>query len=366
MLGRDIRGRTASRNGRVALLAAVVTAELAAAAVAAIGTAPAGPPAAVTVAAARHPVAPDPAGPLPVSGGRPGAPGSAGPSWVWPRRAWVAVPVATVWIHPGQARPVDAPEIAADPGTAAWLAAMSYGQRLALDDLLATQSLLYDPVTVIGRQGPWDQVVVAGQRGGGYPLGIVGWLPSDQLAFRPPPATGRQATVAVPRLAAGPLVLSYGTRLPVVASTATTVTVATPAGDATVAAAALRSAPVPASGAAVVAEAEKFLGLPYLWAGTSGFGFDCSGLAYSVYRQFGIVLPRDAEDQAGTGRPVGRDQLQPGDLVFFAFGGPIDHVGIYAGAGWLIDAPHTGASVERIRLWSSALAPYYAGARRYL
>ena len=218
-------------------------------------------------------------------------------------------------------------------------------------------------------------MLVDDQRGGVYPLGIAGWIPADQVTYRRPGLTDgaagagglgavRTATVAVPRLAVGPMTVSYGTRLPVLAAGPATVTVATPAGPATVAATALRRAPVPGSGAAVVAEAERFVGLPYLWAGTSAFGYDCSGLTYSVYRQFGIVLPRDALDQSRVGRPVSRADLQPGDLIFFSFGSSIDHVGIYAGDGMLIHAPHTGASVEVVSL--SALAPWWAGATRLL
>ena len=142
--------------------------------------------------------------------------------------------------------------------------------------------------------------------------------------------------------------------------------VAAPSEKLWLAAAAVRLSPPPASGAAVLSEAERFLGLPYMWAGTSGFGVDCSGLTYLVYRQLGVTLPRDAADQAAAGTPVGKADLRPGDLVFFAFGPQIDHVGIYAGAGLMIDSPHTGASVEEVPLWSRSLAVAYRGARRYL
>jgi len=78
-------------------------------------------------------------------------------------------------------------------------------------------------------------------------------------------------------------------------------------------------------------------------------------------------LPRDAADQAGAGRPITRANLAPGDLVFFAFGaGGIDHVGIYAGHGLMIDAPETGRSIEVVPLSAPGLEAGYAGARRYL
>jgi gamma-D-glutamyl-L-lysine dipeptidyl-peptidase len=102
-----------------------------------------------------------------------------------------------------------------------------------------------------------------------------------------------------------------------------------------------------------------------LWAGTSGFGFDCSGFTYSVSRAYGVTLSRDADQQAVHGTPVTRTALQPGDLLFFrdSSTGPVGHVGIYVGDGNMIDAPHTGAPV---RIEAVSTFPHYAGARRYL
>jgi cell wall-associated NlpC family hydrolase len=99
-------------------------------------------------------------------------------------------------------------------------------------------------------------------------------------------------------------------------------------------------------GAAVVHDAQRYLGVPYVWGGTDpANGLDCSGLVQRVYGDLGIDLPRVSEDQARAGRPVpSLAAAQPGDLI--AFGSPVDHIGIYAGDGKMIVAPKTGDVVK--------------------
>lgn len=94
----------------------------------------------------------------------------------------------------------------------------------------------------------------------------------------------------------------------------------------------------------VVAYASNFLGTPYQWGGNGPNTFDCSGFVKYVYAHFGVSLPRVASDQQGSGSPVSRGNLQPGDLVFF--GSPAHHVGIYVGNNAYMHAPRTGDVVK--------------------
>ncbi|MDA8391751.1 MAG: NlpC/P60 family protein [Actinomycetota bacterium] len=107
------------------------------------------------------------------------------------------------------------------------------------------------------------------------------------------------------------------------------------------------SAPTQASfGSSIVADAQRYLGVPYVWGGTSPTtGFDCSGLVQHVFADMGVSLPRTSEAQATVGQAVpSLAQAQPGDLVFY--GSPAYHVGIYIGGGKMINAPHTGTDVQ--------------------
>lgn len=99
------------------------------------------------------------------------------------------------------------------------------------------------------------------------------------------------------------------------------------------------------SGEAVVTYARNFLGTPYVWGGTSPQpGFDCSGFVQYVYGHFGVYLSRTTYTQENQGYEVSRNNLQPGDLVFF--GSPSYHVGIYVGNGYYIHSPETGDVVK--------------------
>jgi NlpC/P60 family len=110
-----------------------------------------------------------------------------------------------------------------------------------------------------------------------------------------------------------------------------------------------------------------YLGTPYQWGGSSpSTGFDCSGLVQFAYSHEGIRLPRVAADQFNVGIHVPRDDLRPGDAVFFADStGYVHHVGMYVGNGRFVNAPQTGEDVKISSLSDPYFAAQYAGARRY-
>jgi gamma-D-glutamyl-L-lysine dipeptidyl-peptidase len=166
---------------------------------------------------------------------------------------------------------------------------------------------------------------------------------------------------------------SFASRVWIVGSSGSSYLIATPTGgrlaiarSSVVRYFSIHAIPKP-TGAQIVSTAKAFQGLRYLWAGTSGFGFDCSGLTHTVYWRYGITIPRDADRQALHGTSVARRNLKPGDLLFFAgVGGvgQIHHVAIYVGGGKMIHSPNPDASVVVSSI--SSMESEYAGARRYL
>lgn len=121
-----------------------------------------------------------------------------------------------------------------------------------------------------------------------------------------------------------------------------------------------------ANGQAIVNKAKQYLGVPYVYGGASPSGFDCSGLVYYVLKSLGYSPYRTPADQYRQGTYVSKENLQPGDIVFFAntYASGISHVGIYAGNGQFIHAPNSRSVVSYADLTSGYWANHYYGARR--
>ena len=110
--------------------------------------------------------------------------------------------------------------------------------------------------------------------------------------------------------------------------------------------------------ATAVAFAEAQLGKPYVWGATGPNSYDCSGLTQAAWRAAGVEIPRVTWDQVNIGTRVSRDQLQPGDLVFYY--SDISHVGMYVGDGMIIHAPKPG---DVVKYESVDAMPWYAAVR---
>lgn len=242
----------------------------------------------------------------------------------------VRVPVTTVWSTPTSPRPVDAPVVADEPDAVQWLAALDANSaadesgdgRLGLHGRVETQLLLGEPVTVTetDSSGRWSHVVAPWQISPKDDRGYPGWVPAAHLETLP---VG--ADVGWPR------------REP-----ATTDVDEHPA----------------------VAEARRHIGLSYLWSGLSPLGFDCSGLVLYAWRRLGVVVARDAYAQADFAEPVDLEDVQAGDLYFFARPGRrIHHVGIVVRPGRMVHASETGSVLVEEDLPAERLATLVAAGR---
>ena len=118
---------------------------------------------------------------------------------------------------------------------------------------------------------------------------------------------------------------------------------------------------------AIVSNAKKLIGVPYVWGGTTAKGFDCSGFTQYVMKQSGISLPRTTEQQVKVGTYVSKANLQPGDLVFLqnTYRSGVSHVGIYIGDGKVIHAS-TSKGVTTSSLSGSYFTKHYHSARRVI
>jgi murein DD-endopeptidase len=123
-------------------------------------------------------------------------------------------------------------------------------------------------------------------------------------------------------------------------------------------------------GAVMARVATQLIGKPYQFGGADAEGFDCSGLVAYVHQRAGLEVPRTADEQRRAAHPVPRDALLPGDVVFFRTrvrvgSHRVDHVGIYAGEGRFIHAPHSGATVSYASLEAGYYRKHFVSAGRF-
>ncbi|WP_172793999.1 NlpC/P60 family protein [Sporosarcina sp. HYO08] len=296
----------------------------------------------------------------------------------------VDVQVTSLWKEPNKARKVDQPSLSKPVDMAKWTKSMTTAQKQWLVGKVDTQALYGQEVSILKTSGNWVQIAVKDQYVPHQKAGYPGWVPKSHITEQYP--NYKNCPIAVVDVPIASLYhdantsrkfmdISYTTILPIIKEEGNWLHVQTPANGVKY----LRkqdvktfqnyaSIPKPTQ-KDIVNDAKMFMGLPYLWAGTSGFGFDCSGIIHSVYKNHGILIPRDSFVQAVNGKPVAKNQLQAGDLVFFAYSGgkgKVYHVGLYIGNGQMLHAPNSLKKVEIISLNTGVYKTNYAGARRYL
>jgi hypothetical protein len=311
------------------------------------------------------------------------------------RVAYVDVSVASLWAKPGPKRTVDKPSLTNPVHIRQWLDNMTLSQKHWLIGKMETQALYGQKVYILKEDSDWVKVAVPGQPTQKNNLGYPGWMPTRQLK------TARQFGILKERK---PFVLtdgartmwlyddsalshkfkeiSFNTRLPVIQQTHRAMLVVTPTNgpkwlkkeEATVY---RHKADIPyPSGDDLVKTAKMFTGLDYLWAGRSGFGFDCSGFVSTVYQANGVIIPRDAskaEIEWSDPERVSKENLKKGDIIFYAHDkrkGRIHHDGMVIGDGMEIDAPmettKLAGGVEIVPINKHRYADQYWGAVRYL
>lgn len=242
---------------------------------------------------------------------------------------------------------------------------------------LQTQLILGEKVLILERRGEWSRIVAVEQPSHKDPRGYPGWVRTEFLAEGRPEA-GQFAVVMKARThlradaAASPGMLIYlDSRLPAAAVEGKWVRVRLPDGmEGLLPAEDVRltedlSRAVPADG--IFALAESLIGAPYKWGGTVSDALDCSGMPYRLFHAYGILMSRDADDQALEGEYVDRYSVRKGDLIFAATtsGGEITHEVIYWGNDMVLDADIVRGVI--IRPMSEFFADYFwITARRFL
>lgn len=308
----------------------------------------------------------------------------------------VGEPATMLWVNPGQLRQYDQTILQKPSSPSAWAAGMDTEMRLWLVGKVETQALYGEPVVILEERDGWLKVAAVKQKTNLNELGYPGWLPADHIVtnqvYLDELATLPNVVVTKPftllysdqELTSVAVELCYQTRLPLLEEK-TIVKAPSSGKDTTVTACTVRlpdggtgylpredvrmADEIAGSREDIVRQAKEFIGLRYIWAGTSSYGFDCSGYTMRLLQSQGLVIPRDADEQAEAGLAVDKSDLLPGDLLFFASQegrGQIHHVSMYIGDGMMIHAPNSSSAIRIDAVDNASYAAEYWGARRYI
>lgn len=237
------------------------------------------------------------------------------------------------------------------------------------EDSLVDSDLLYNDFVIVDEiEGDWAKVVVPSQQSFQDERGYPGWmLLSDLEDTDKTSDTGEKIAVVVPKAEityenGETRTVSFGTLFTKIAETDDSYTIETPHGLATVLRTQvdLQHKQGDHIGINVVQMAMQFLDLPYVWAGISSAGFDCSGFAFTLYRTCGKYIGRDATEQSFTGKKIDYANAEPGDLLFFAYEegkGEVHHVGVYIGNDEMIHSQTPGSKVILTKIAGSKYEP---------
>ncbi len=293
----------------------------------------------------------------------------------------INVPLAIFWSEPGKPE-YENISLRASIHPAKWSESLDVAKRLWLVDKVNTSAIYGERLVILDRQGDWLHVAAVAQRTRDNKWGQVGWIPAEAVSrnsgYLKEQLCRPEAVVAVPKatvfqdvcLSQPFATLGFQVRLPILAENKLSFTVSLPDGGCGYLATgeAQKAADLCFSRKTIVSAARQFIGLRYLWGGTSVYGYDCSGFTFRLYQSQGIYLPRNSRQQSQEGLAVGKKGLLPGDLLFFATEGGkgyIHHVAMYVGDGVMIHSPESKAAIQETRVDEAPYRQEYWGAKRY-
>ncbi len=298
--------------------------------------------------------------------------------------SWICCSVATIWKKPKMNRQIDRFAISPAPSIEKWIKEMTIEEKLWLVGRTETQVLYGTKVLLLDELEEWVKVCVPGQTTSRNRLGYEGWMLACQLTKK----KKKNSPSVVARIKEKRGIVyedeaclnkwgefSYLTEFPLISVKKNKVVIISLEGEEKwmwlkdVEVGEKKSITNFQLGSLVVETALKFIDIPYLWGGTSSFGYDCSGFVYSLYQGQGIQIPRDASEQVLEGKEVARDDIREGDVLFFAHEngkGRIHHVGVYRGDGEMIHAPNSLSSIRIEKIKGSIYEGEWAHTRRFI